>query len=155
MLTFLWLTNLFVEILAIALGCSAKSVEGPRRALVVMQGSDIQGKILLEQASINSPVKIRGVIYGLEPGQHGIHIHQEAELGQRCERVGAQFNPTERSEGERPVGYLGNVKVNSLCPRNDFLENSPRVPWGINRLIGDNLLIIHRIKCVIISLDSG
>jgi len=28
-------------------------------------GRDIDGRLVLEQASLNSPVKIRGVIYGL------------------------------------------------------------------------------------------
>lgn len=94
---------------AVAVGCCVgKSLEGPRRAVVEMKGTDIDGKLVLEQASLNSPVKIRGVIYGLEPGQHGIHIHQGSSLGNECELVGPQFNPT---ESERPIGFLGNVKV--------------------------------------------
>ena len=89
-------------------------MEGPRRAVVNFQGTEVHGKLLVEQASKNSPVKIRGVIYGLEPGQHGLHIHTGTELGHKCERVGTPFNPTDKPEGERPVGYLGNVKVFSV-----------------------------------------
>jgi len=92
----------------------AKSLEGPRRAVVEMKGGrDIDGRLVLEQASLNSPVKIRGVIYGLEPGQHGIHIHEGSSLGNECELVGSQFNPT---ESERPIGFLGNVKTFSGKP---------------------------------------
>ena len=65
---------------ALAIGwCAAKSMEGsgPRRAAVMLQGAgNVEGKLILEQASMKSPVKIRGVVYGLEPGQHGLHIHQ-------------------------------------------------------------------------------
>ena len=38
-------------------------------------------------------------------------LFQESELGVRCSGVGAQFNPTGRSLSERPIGYIGNVKV--------------------------------------------
>ena len=84
-------------------------MEGPRRAVVTFKGVDVQGKVLLEQASISSPVKIRGAIYGLEPGQHSIDIHQGSVLGERCDSIGPQF--AVEGENERPVAYLGNVKV--------------------------------------------
>lgn len=63
----------------------------------------------MEQASINSPVKIRGVILGLEPGRRGLHVHSGTSLGYRCDAVGDQFIPGERFE--MPAGFLGNVKV--------------------------------------------
>ena len=98
--------------LAVLACVSAKSIiEGPRRALVVIQGDDVNGKIMLEQASISSPVKIRGVIYGMEPGLHSLHVHSGKSLGVQCENVGAPFLPVERRESERPAGLLGNVKV--------------------------------------------
>lgn len=99
-----------------ALGCVAarsphKPTEGPRRALVTIEGMDISGKLMMEQASISSPVKIRGVIYGLEPGRHGLHVHAGTTLGDQCDSVGGQFVPAEKYESERSVGYLGNIKV--------------------------------------------
>ena len=105
---------IFVACAVIAIGCCAarpKVTEGPRRALVTIEGMDINGKIMLEQASVNSPVKIRGVIYGLEPGRHGLHVHSGTTLGENCENVGGQFVPSEKFDTERPAGYLGNVKV--------------------------------------------
>jgi len=65
---------------------------------------------MLEQASQTSPVKVRGIIYGLEPGRHALHIHSSSTLGKRCESVGAKWSP--KSESDRPAGFLGNVKVN-------------------------------------------
>lgn len=91
--------------------CAAKSVEGPRRAMIQIQGADVSGKLMMEQASINSPVKIRGVIYGMEPGLHGVHIHASESLGLQCENVGKQLIRLEKRENERLAGHLGNVKV--------------------------------------------
>ena len=65
---------------------------------------------MIEQASKTSPVKIRGIIYGLEPGRHALHIHAGSSLGRQCESVGSKWVPA-KSESERPAGFLGNVKV--------------------------------------------
>jgi Cu-Zn family superoxide dismutase len=95
---------------------SGKSVEGPRRAVVTLRDAEINGKIVLEQASPSSPVKIRGSIYGLEQGMHGMHVHEGKTLGTRCQSVGPHFNPMGAQHGgprdlNRHVGDLGNVKV--------------------------------------------
>lgn len=66
---------------------------------------------MLEQASINSPVKIRGVIYGLEPGLHAIHAHAGSSLGIQCENVGERLFDADKRENEKLAGHLGNVKV--------------------------------------------
>ena len=100
--------------------CSGKSIEGPRRAVVNVSKGNISGKIVLEQASPNSPVKVRGTVTGLEPGLHGMHIHEGKSLGSHCEAVGTHFNPTGKQHGgprdpNRHVGDLGNIKVVFLC----------------------------------------
>jgi hypothetical protein len=68
----------------------------------------ISGSVMMEQASPKSPVKIRGVIYGLEAGKHSIHIHTGTTLGERCENVGRTFT---HEKSDRTAGFLGNVKV--------------------------------------------
>ena len=105
-----------IEVAVLVARCSAKSLH-PRRAVVELDdGANIKGKLVLEQAATHSPVKIRGVIYGLEPGMHGMHIHEGTELGANCELVGSHFNPEGKHHGgprdpERHVGDLGNIKV--------------------------------------------
>ena len=104
----------FINILVIAIGCSSgKSVDGPHRATVKFIGeyNTISGSVMMEQASPNSPVKIRGVVYGIEAGQHSIHIHTGTTLGERCENVGSPFV---HEKSDRPAGFLGNVKVKML-----------------------------------------
>jgi len=133
----------------IAIGCCAarpKVTEGPRRALVTIEGMDVNGKIMLEQASVNSPVKIRGVIYGLEPGRHGLHVHSGTTLGENCENVGGQFVPSEKFDTERPAGYLGNVKTFSGSPsRTDINLISSLVSLyeDSTRSIVERALVIH------------
>lgn len=105
------------EIAVIAVSCcAAKSIEGPRRATVSISANEINGKIIFEQASPSSPVKIRGTIYGLEPGMHGMHVHEGRQMGADCHQVGPHFNPTGKQHGgprdpNRHVGDLGNIKV--------------------------------------------
>jgi len=108
--------KLLALFLVIAIGCSSgKSVDGPRRAMVKFIGEYdiISGSVMMEQASPNSPVKIRGVIYGLEAGKHSIHIHTGTTLGERCENVGRTFA---HEKSDRPAGLLGNVKTFSGSP---------------------------------------
>nr|BAE94323.1 vitellogenin fused with superoxide dismutase [Daphnia magna] len=145
--------RLHTVFLVFALGCVAarsphKPTEGPRRALVTIEGMDISGKLMMEQASISSPVKIRGVIYGLEPGRHGLHVHAGTTLGDQCDSVGGQFVPAEKYESERSVGYLGNIKTFTGVPsRTDvslisslvsLFEESPRSILG-------HAIVIHQL----------
>jgi Cu-Zn family superoxide dismutase len=97
--------------------CAGKSVEGPRRAVVTISNAEINGKIIFEQASPKSPVKIRGTVHGLEAGLHAMHVHEGQQLGADCHQVGPHFNPTGKQHGgprdaNRHVGDLGNIKVN-------------------------------------------
>jgi len=104
----------------VAACCRGMSIEGPRQAMVIIEGLGASGRIMLEQASINSPVKIRGTIHGLESGLHGLAVHDGSQLGARCRSVGAPLESDERYDTSRPAGYLGNVKV-----RPDGLVDSP------------------------------
>lgn len=103
-------TPLFLLVTAFALSACI-SVDGPRRAVVEIKTRNLSGKISFEQASINSPVKLRGVIFGLDVGVHSVHVHVNNALGDLCEEVGDFFTPTGRRIGERPAGFLGNIKV--------------------------------------------
>lgn len=81
----------------------------PRRAIVNIEGMGVSGKLTMEQVSPNSPVKIRGVIHGLEPGRRGFHVHRGTSLGYQCDAVGEQYSSGDRFD--MPAGFLGNVKV--------------------------------------------
>ena len=100
--------------LALAVGCCVgMSIEGPRHAVVTIEGNDITGKLLLEQASIRSPVKIRGTVYGLESGIQSLGVHAGSRLGSRCQSVGSPFVPSDLHDTAKPAGFLGTIKVRS------------------------------------------
>ena len=93
--------------------CAGKSAEGPRKAVAVLQGRGVvEGRVVLEQASINSPVKLRGVVLGLEAGQHGVYIYRRSAAAgvtgaaHECDRVAAQAPLNKIGSG-----LIGSVKV--------------------------------------------
>ena len=68
---------------------------GRRAKVTLTPGADsgVSGELILEQASINGPVLIRGFIKGLKRGSHGFHIHKKGQLGNNCKDAGPHFNP--------------------------------------------------------------
>ena len=53
----------------------------------------ILGELIMEQATLNGPVLVRGFIKGLSRGSHGFHIHTKGQLGNKCKDAGSHFNP--------------------------------------------------------------
>ncbi|XP_006893475.1 PREDICTED: copper chaperone for superoxide dismutase [Elephantulus edwardii] len=61
---------------------------------------------------------IEGTVDGLEPGPHGLHVHQYGDLTNSCDSCGDHFNPDGTSHGgpqdaERHRGDLGNVHADA------------------------------------------
>ena len=96
----------------------------------------IRGELKFQQATLGGPVIVRGTIFGLTPGLHGLHIHQFGNLTDDCKAAGPHFNPlnvsskfkyladrsiqrndwTQKKHGdreaeERHVGDLGNIEA--------------------------------------------
>ncbi|KAJ1367438.1 cysteine desulfurase Selenocysteine lyase [Parelaphostrongylus tenuis] len=68
---------------------------------------------------------ITGVMHGLQPGLHGMHVHAIGNLGNGCLAAGDHYNPFNMNHGAptarvRHVGDLGNIvagpKIN-ICKR--------------------------------------
>lgn len=67
-----------------------------RRAIVNLSSasnSGVEGHLILDQASPNGPVLIRGLIGGLNSGKHGFHVHAKGQLSNDCKDAGPHFNP--------------------------------------------------------------
>ena len=68
-----------------------------RRAFAVVNASGgdgldiVYGKLYLEETL--EGVFITGRIFGLKPGRHGFHVHQEGNLGNNCKSSGGHYNP--------------------------------------------------------------
>lgn len=83
----------------------------PVRAIITELGdSGVSGYVTFSRAG--SLVVVRGAISGLEPGKHGMHVHE----GTSCDEPGTHYNPTSTPHGSpdqpeelRHVGDLGNL----------------------------------------------
>ncbi|XP_008546076.1 copper chaperone for superoxide dismutase [Microplitis demolitor] len=63
---------------------------------------------------------VDGTIDGLDPGDHGLHIHECGDISNGCESVGQHFNPYNCSHGgleddisNRHMGDLGNITADT------------------------------------------
>ena len=101
--------------------CSCSKVKSITEALDTviaqceLQHSDkVKGTLLLIQAP-GTPTLIRGTISGLEPGEHGFHIHEFGDMSDGCKSMGAHYNPDDVDHGNEDnghVGDLGNITAN-------------------------------------------
>ncbi|MEZ6148215.1 MAG: superoxide dismutase family protein [Planctomycetaceae bacterium] len=84
--------------------------------MVPMEDSDVKGLLHLKKK--DGYVHVTGEIMGLEPGQHGFHIHEYGDLSDRQGKsAGGHFNPDGHPHGgpddeQRHVGDLGNITAN-------------------------------------------
>ncbi|XP_023374108.1 copper chaperone for superoxide dismutase isoform X2 [Otolemur garnettii] len=87
-------------------------------AVAILGGSGtVQGVVRFLQLTPERCL-IEGTIDGLEPGLHGLHVHQYGDLTQNCNSCGDHFNPDGASHGgpqdsDRHRGDLGNVRANA------------------------------------------
>jgi len=102
---------------------SIYSAQGARVNLIPANntGKDpVTGELFLEQTLTG--VYIVGRVEGLEPGNHGFHVHAVGDLGNDCKNAGGHFNPQMKTHGKpgnkdnRHVGDLGNI----FTPLNRF-----------------------------------
>lgn len=114
-------------------------------AVCELEHSDeVKGTILL----LSKPGKgtvIRGKITGLEPGEHGFHIHEYGDLSNGCESAGAHYNPDGVDHGDISkghVGDLGNVVANNKGVA-DFIIKAPRVDLTGERSVVGRAIVIH------------
>jgi len=74
-----------------------------------LQHSDtVKGTILLMQAP-GTPTLIKGTITGLEPGEHGFHIHEFGDMSKGCESMGGHYNPDNTTHGDLKEGHVGDL----------------------------------------------
>ena len=89
-------------------------------AVAIVQGlgdHKVKGKVTFTQ--VDGGVEIVADLTGLQPGEHGFHIHEFGDCSMadgKC--AGAHFNPEKKDHGgpdsaNRHVGDLGNIKAGS------------------------------------------
>uniref|UniRef100_A0A6A7G293 Superoxide dismutase [Cu-Zn] n=1 Tax=Hirondellea gigas TaxID=1518452 RepID=A0A6A7G293_9CRUS len=84
------------------------------KAQCQMKGGEVNGSIIFEQKSDGGDTKITGEITGLQPGDHGFHVHMFGDLSDGCLSAAGHYNPHNKEHGgptvdNRHVGDLGNI----------------------------------------------
>mmetsp|Transcript_21727 Transcript_21727/g.21029 ORF Transcript_21727/g.21029 Transcript_21727/m.21029 type:complete len:154 (-) Transcript_21727:183-644(-) len=116
------------------------------RCCAVISGDGIIGSLILHQAQEEAPTSIDGVIRGLTPGKHGIHIHVFGDFTEGLIAAGGIFNPFGRNHGspddeERMVGDLGNIEVDEDGVANINIEDRQVKLIGPHSIIGRSIII--------------
>lgn len=116
------------------------------KAVVVLQGSTVQGTITFEQQG-NGPVSVYGEVRGLKPGLHGFHVHEFGDGTNGCTSAGPHFNPHGKEHGgpqhdERHVGDLGNIEagpdgIARVSIQDPLISLQP----GITNIVGRSLVV--------------
>jgi superoxide dismutase, Cu-Zn family len=85
----------------------------PCDASVAAASPNVTGTIHFTQED-SKPTVITYSVSGLEPGEHGFHIHEFADFSNGCMSAGPHYNPHGKTHGgpteeERHAGDLGNI----------------------------------------------
>jgi Cu-Zn family superoxide dismutase len=105
---------------------------------------DVQGIIKLKQEP-GKPTIIRGLIKGLEPGEHGFHIHEFGDLSDGCASAGGHYNPDDTDHGDIDnghVGDLGNITANENGEAR-FKIVARRVDLSGDRSVVGRAVVVH------------
>ena len=104
----------------------------------------VKGTILLMQAP-GTPTLIKGTITGLEPGEHGFHVHEFGDMSKGCESMGGHYNPDDATHGDLEkghVGDLGNITADENGMAN-FSIAAKRVDLIGERSVVGRGLVVH------------
>lgn len=86
----------------------------------VVDKTPIQGVVRFTTITADKKpgVVVDGVVDGLSPGLHGLHIHESGDTSAGCSSVGEHYNPRQSPHGspaagaeERHAGDLGNIRA--------------------------------------------
>ena len=119
--------------------------ENTATAISVLEHSDtVKGTIMFKQKG-EGPTLIVGKITGLEPGEHGFHVHEFGDLSDGCASAGGHYNPDGVDHGnlaEGHVGDLGNVTASEDGVANISIV-AERVSLMGERSIVGRAVVIH------------
>ena len=114
-------------------------------AQCMLEHSDsVKGSILLIQAP-GTPTLIKGTITGLEPGLHGLHIHEFGDMSDGCKSMGGHYNPDNVNHGGLKEGHVGDLE-NVLADKDGIAKFSivaERVDLLGDRSVVGRGIVIH------------
>jgi Cu-Zn family superoxide dismutase len=109
-------------------------------------GNTVQGVVNFEQDHVDGPTTISWRVTGLNPGEHGFHVHEKADFSNGCASAGPHYNPFGKTHGgpcdeERHVGDLGNITANADGVSEGSLVDSLIKLSGEYSVIGRSMMI--------------
>ena len=109
------------------------------------QGNNVRGTVRFVQDG--NGVRVIADITGLTPGEHGFHIHENADCSAPdASSAGDHFNPTKhahagRDAGERHMGDLGNITADANGrARLDYLDSKLKLS-GEHSIVGRSVVV--------------
>lgn len=104
----------------------------------------VKGTIMLTEE--NNAVTLSGEITGLQPGQHGFHVHEFGDNTNGCVSAGPHFNPNGHEHGapsdsKRHVGDLGNVVADENGKATINITDSQVKLTGQESVIGRTIVV--------------
>ena len=113
-------------------------------AQCILEHSDtVKGSILLIQAP-GTATLIKGTVTGLEPGLHGLHIHEFGDMTDGCKSMGGHYNPDGVDHGdinEGHVGDLGNITADESGTAKFTIEAKKVDLLGDRSVIGRGFVV--------------
>ncbi|KAG8316957.1 Superoxide dismutase [Cu-Zn] [Homalodisca vitripennis] len=116
------------------------------KAVAVLVGDpNVRGTIHFDQAGVGAPVRVKGELLGLSPGNHGFHIHEFGDNTDGCLSAGDHFNPEKKEHGapediNRHAGDLGNVASHQGVAKVDITDHKISLV-GSHSVIGRTVII--------------
>ena len=128
----------------------ALAVNAELKAVVVLTGTaGVAGTLTLTQEDPSGATTVVGDITGLEPGKHGLHVHEFGDTTNGCMSTGPHFNPNNMTHGAptdaiRHAGDLGNVIADAGGCK--FTIKDMQIPLtGKNSIVG-RAFVIHELE---------
>ncbi|MBI5066171.1 superoxide dismutase family protein [Candidatus Woesearchaeota archaeon] len=132
----------------------------PKELLIVLKPTDnfhVSGTVIFKEE--NKGVRVIADLNNLQPGPHGIHIHEFGSCDNNAEKAGGHLNPVYSKHGspenkEHHVGDLGNIDANNKGHAQmdkvfTYLSFS-----GVNSIIG-RAIVVHAKQDDFVSQPSG
>lgn len=135
-------------------GLTANRAQGAnvlaRADLMPTEGNTGHGSVTFELAPNRDAVIVNVSLFGLEPGEHGFHVHENGSCeGPKAEGAGDHFNPTgaphgapDSPAGQHHLGDLGNLTADGEGVIEDMLESRALLRNGELAVVG-RAIVLH------------
>ena len=140
---------------------SAAADDAPSELIAVVRptaGNDVSGTVVFER--VPEGVEVSGEISGLNPGEHGFHVHEYGDLSAPDgTSAGGHFNPTGSLHGgpedeRRHVGDLGNITADDRGGARFSFVDDRLAMEGEKSIVGRGL-IVHEGRDDLVSQPTG